>query len=119
MAVDEAIAAAGVPVHLVLSGHHHSLQIVEGRDEAPPLHVIVGSGSRSHPIERFHPRRRFGSTALGFARVDLAAGDQDVAERLIVSLFGTADIPLLAADSPALLTRWSVDAQGIVRNELD
>ncbi len=118
-AVYQAIADAALPVHLVVSGHHHSMQIVEGRDEAPPLHVIVGSGSRSHPIEQAHQGRRFESTALGFARVDLVVADAIVPERLIVSLFGTADVPLVAPRSPPLLTRWSVDAEGVVRDELE
>lgn len=119
LAVEAAIREAGVPVQLFISGHHHSLQIVKGREAGPPLHVVVGSGSRSHPIEEPHPNRRFESTALGFARLDLVAADASGGERLVVSLFATADFPLLAPASPPLLARWSVDLERRVRNELE
>ena len=45
---ESAVEEAGVPVQLLLAGHHHSLQAVAGkaRHDAA-LHVIAGSGARA------------------------------------------------------------------------
>ena len=113
--VRSAIEAAGVPVHLYLSGHHHSMQILEGGDELGPfLHVVVGSGARWREIENPHPHRRFGRGRLGFARVDLTgAGDQ---EHLVVSLLQSSTIPLTAWGGPRLVSRWSIGRDGATRS---
>jgi hypothetical protein len=110
-----AIEAAGVAVHLYLSGHHHSMQVIEDGDELGPfLHVVVGSGARWREIENPHPRRRFGRGRLGFARVDLAgAGDR---EHLVVSLLQSSTTPLTAWGGPRLVSRWSIGRDGATRS---
>lgn len=110
-----AIEESGVRVHLYLSGHHHSLQMVEGVGElGPAMHVIAGSGARWREIERPHPRRRFGLERLGFARIDLVGRGRD--QKLVVSLFKSATIPLTAWGGPSLRARWSVDPDGRIRD---
>lgn len=111
-----AIERAGVPIHLYLSGHHHSLQLLVLPDERPPLHAIAGGGARYRPIREDHAARRYGAAELGFARVDVAgSGD---AERLVVSLFRAPTLPLLSRGAPELVARWSVDRSGRTANEL-
>ncbi len=114
--VRDAIARAGVRVHVYLSGHHHSLQLLEGEPPGPVLHVIAGSGSRSRPIRRDHPGRRYGAARHGFARIDLVGAG--LAQRLVVSLFATASVPILAGERPSLVASWSVDHSGSARDEL-
>lgn len=114
--VREASRLAGVPIHLFLSGHHHSLQLIELDAPAPRLNVVAGSGSRWRPIRMPHPRRRFELESLGFARVDLVGRGEQA--RLVASLFATATYPALNARAPELVARWSVDRNGRLRDEL-
>lgn len=114
----DAIEDAGVPVHVFLSGHHHSLQLLIGDGGFDPaLHLIAGSGARWRRIEDRHPRRRFGANRLGFVRLDLY-GEGD-ASRLVASLYRTATIPLMARGAPELVARHSIDRSGHVSDELD
>jgi hypothetical protein len=111
-----AIDEAGVPIQLYLSGHHHSLQLLELPGENPPLHVIAGGGARFRPIREQHDARRYGASELGFARIDLVAnGDR---EGLVVSLFRAPTLPLLSKGAPELVARWSIDPSGATRDEL-
>jgi len=112
----DAVERAGVPIHLYLSGHHHSQQLLELPGENPPLHVIAGGGARFRPIREEHPARRYGASELGFARVDVTgSGDS---ERLVVSLFRAPTLPVLSKGAAELVARWSVDSQGRTRDEL-
>ncbi len=115
--VSRAIEESGVRVHLYLAGHHHSLQVIEGKGgPGPALHVIAGGGARWRDIERPHPRRRFGLGRLGFARVDLAARGNE--QELVVSVFKSATIPLTSWGGPSLRARWSIKRDGRVRDLL-
>jgi hypothetical protein len=102
----DVIAEAGVEVHLALAGHEHNLQLIEMEPPAPPLQVVSGSGSRVRALRTTNPNTRFAAAALGFARIDLVGTGSD--ERLVVSLFATARLPFLQADSPRPVARWSV-----------
>jgi hypothetical protein len=116
----EAVAAADVPVHLVLAGHEHNLQVLAMPPPAPPLHVIAGGGSGARSLYGPDPRRKAGFKMPGFARVDLVgdgAGDGEEA-RLVASLYGLPRFPRrLVSDRPHLLARWSVDRAGQVAEE--
>jgi hypothetical protein len=108
------IAEAGVPLQLVLSGHHHSLQIIESSPPGPALQVISGGGGGSlHEVVDVEGQR-FGARRHGFARIDLARrGDE---ERLVVSLYATRSA-WLPGGRPSLVARWSVALDGTLRNE--
>jgi hypothetical protein len=108
------IAKAGVPVQLVVSGHHHSLQIIESSAPGPALQVVSGGGGASlHPIDPLEGQR-FVASRHGFARIDLVrrAGS----ERLVVSLYATRS-PWLPAGRAELAARWSVALDGTPRDE--
>lgn len=114
--VQGAIEQAGVHVHLYLSGHHHTVQLLEGGGKfGPDLHVVVGSGARYRKILAPHPQRRFQAERLGFARVDLV-GDEAVG-RLVVSLFLSPTIPLMRFGGPRLVERWSIGLSGELTRE--
>jgi hypothetical protein len=108
------IAASGVPLQLVLAGHHHSLQVLEPSPPGPGLQVVSGGGGgRLRPIYAVDGQR-FAASRHGFARVDLVrrAGS----ERLVVSMYATRN-PWLPAGRPELAARWSVDVDGAPREE--
>ncbi|MFP6563280.1 MAG: metallophosphoesterase [Myxococcota bacterium] len=114
--VFEAVRRAGVPVHAHLAGHNHSLQLLSREGTAIPLGVIAGSGARARPpIDRAHPDRVFGASRLGFARLSVQRAPGP--PRLQVSLYSTPDWPLFGGGAPTLEARWSVDAEGRVRDE--
>jgi predicted MPP superfamily phosphohydrolase len=108
------IAEAGVPLQLVLSGHHHSLQIIEPSPPGPPLQVVAGGGGGTLDAVDVVEGQRFSSSRHGFARVDLVrrAGS----ERLVVSLYATGS-PWLPGGRPSLAARWSVALDGTPREE--
>ena len=108
------IAEAGVPLQLVVSGHHHSLQIIEPSPPGPPLQVVSGGGGGALHEVNVVGRQRFGSKSHGFARIDLVrrAGS----ERLVVSLYATRGA-WLPAGRPSLVARWSVALDGTLRDE--
>jgi hypothetical protein len=116
-----AVAEADVPVHLVLAGHEHNLQVLAMDPPAPPLHVIAGSGHGARSLHGPDPRRRAGFERPGFARVDLV-GDAPggVGEaRLVASLYGLPSFPQsLVSDRPRLVARWSVDRAGRIAEEI-
>ena len=117
--LDRLVERAGVPVHAIASGHHHSLQLFETPGPGPNLHAVVGSGARArarNPDAVDHPARRYGASELGFARIDVVDSGEE--ERLYVSLFSTPKYPILATGGPELVARWSVDHAGQTRNEL-
>lgn len=108
-----AIREAGVPVQLAVAGHEHNLQIVEMDPPGPSLLVVAGSGSRVRDLDSSNPRMRFGRASPGFARIDLAPGA--AGEELVVSLFATSSVPALERGAPEAVARWSVAANGEVR----
>ena len=113
--VQGAIEESGVRVHLYLSGHHHSLQILAGGGElGPDLHVVAGSGARYRKILAAHPQRHYQAERLGFVRVDVVGdgADGNRAGRLVVSLFQSPTIPLLRSGAPKPAARWSVGPAG-------
>ncbi len=82
-----AIEASGVPVHLFLGGHQHSLQALLAPGAA--LHVVSGAGGAD--LRRIAPtphERLFGETRYGFVRVDASPSALEVT---YLSLFGPLD----------------------------
>lgn len=116
--VRKGLAAADRPVQLVLTAHHHSLQVFEVGPPIPSLHVGVGSGARAEPpLSLNHPDARFGRLALGFARVDLAG--RGAGERLVVTLVQTPHLPILSGLIAAeRVARFEVDLEGRVTGSL-
>ncbi len=112
--VQDAIAASGRPVQLVLVGHHHNLQAFALHEPSSLLQVVAGSGSRAEPpLAQDPPGSLFGALELGFARVDLIGAGAE--ERLSVSLFGTAPWPILARlRRHTRLAHFEVDRNGSV-----
>ena len=112
--------AADVPVHLVLAGHEHNLQVLAMLPPARLLHVIAGGGSEARSLYGPDPRRKVGFKVPGFARVDLVgygAGNGEEA-RLVASLYGLPRFPWrLVSDRPRLVACWSVDRAGWVAEE--
>ena len=108
------IAEAGVPLQLVASGHHHSLQIIAPSPPGPPLQVVAGGGGGS--LETIHvvEGQRFSASRHGFARIDLVR--REGSERLVVSLYATRSA-WLPPTRPSLVTRWSVALDGTLRDE--
>jgi hypothetical protein len=82
--VRQAVARAGAPVHLWLSGSGSHLGLYRGKDGDPALFVSAGSSSDALPPP--HAREAlFASTELGFAQVDLRASPRG--DRLGVTLY--------------------------------
>jgi hypothetical protein len=79
-----AVTDAGVPVQLVLSGHEHSLQVIDLEESKLGLQVIAGSGSRLRRVRGRVPDRLEAEERFGFARVDLLDAPQP---RLEVTLY--------------------------------
>ncbi len=111
-----AIRAAGAPVHLVLSGEEHNLQVIEMSEPEVALQVVAGSGSRVRALRTENPDTRFGRARLGFARVDLIG--RGARDQLVVSLFTTGTFPLFARGAPKLAARWAVSPEGQARDLL-
>ena len=103
------------PVHLYLAGHRHNLQVIEGRSPGPRLHVIAGSGATIRSVRFRYEDRRFALEQTGFVRVDLVGRGE--AQRLVVSLFSMPRFPIFFWAEPRLVSRWSVDRSGGVRQE--
>jgi len=114
--VRDAIAKAGRPVQLAVTGHHHNLQAFALEEPTTLLQIGVGSGSRATPpLANDEVPSLFGSIELGFARIDLVGTGET--ERLSISLFGTAKWPLLAQFSRHVeRARFEVDLTGSVRS---
>ncbi len=104
------VESAGVDVHLVLSGEEHNLQLIEMAPPGPRVQVVAGSGSSVREVSSSNPDARFALDELGFARVDLVGEGE--AERLAVSLFSTASVPVFDGDPPRLVARWAVEPDG-------
>lgn len=111
VAARRAIAESGVPVQLVLGGHHHSLQILRVEGSRMPTQVVSGAGSRSVDDVLAQPALDFASDHNGFVRVDLV---EDEEERLVVSFYATRP-PWLPPAAPQLEARWSIDRDGVAR----
>jgi hypothetical protein len=107
--VRQAVARAGTPVHLWLSGNGSNLGLYRGKAGDPALLVTAGSGSEALP--RPHARDAlFASTELGFARVDLRASPRG--DRLGVTLYSVG--PPGATHAPEPRATALVDRSGDV-----
>lgn len=115
--VSAALRRAGVRVQLVLSGDEHNLQILEMAPPFPPLHAVAGGGWNRREIDSHAEARRFAMASTGFARVDLQQGPTGA--RLVVSLTAVPVGLLGSWRPPEVVSRWSVDANGTVRNETE
>lgn len=111
-----AFASAGVPVHVVLAGHSHTLQVILTPPPDPPLHVISGSSSDTGEI---HPeaQRVVGAAVPGFARLDVVGDGREGAdprrERLVVTLYRLPPAPFdRIAAHRIVLARYAVDLAG-------
>lgn len=110
--VRAAIAEAGVPVHLFLSGHEHSLQVIAGNGEDDAaLHVISGAGSDTRKMRSTDRERLFEKRSLGFVRVDLIE-DADEAS-LLVTVIGVSSIP---GTGPEALAYYRITQAGAVHS---
>lgn len=65
------------PPVICLSGHDHSLQVVRG-DNHCRLYLISGSSSYPTPIKRTEPDLLFGSSDMGFMRVEESASELSI-----------------------------------------
>ncbi len=110
-----ALAAANVPVQLLLAGHEHNLQVLDLEEPSLGLQVVVGAGARHRPIVGDVPTRLFGIETLGFARIELLGG---VAPRLIVTLFSVPSWPVPSSwprpwpSRPQVAAAFEVDVEG-------
>jgi hypothetical protein len=111
-----AVADAGVPVHAVLAGHSHTLQLILTPPPAPPLHLISGSSSDTGELHA-EPQRAVGAAAPGFARLELVGDGHPDAdprrERLVVTLYRLLPAPFdRISQHRVVLTRYAVDLAG-------
>jgi hypothetical protein len=116
--VRRAIAEAGVPVQLFISGHEHRLSILEMPAPDPGLHLISGAGSNRRKNRVANPHVLEDFEALGFARIDRVGTGSDA--RLSVSLYRVHRywwIRLIV--DRWLVARWSVDVSGRVSEDFD
>jgi len=112
----DAIAEAGVPVHLWLAGHEHNLQISEPGRPGPALQVISGGGSSPTPLKYEIPGRRAFHQSLGYARVDLVADPAAPGqEELVVSLVSVRPFPAALWQRARVVARYAVARDGAVR----
>lgn len=102
----QAIREAGVPVHVMLAGHEHNLQLVRVQAPGPRLVVVSGAGSRPTRVRSESRSRLFKYEGLGFARLDLVR--DAFGERLSVTLYGVPRWTSLVGAPPRVLARWSV-----------
>lgn len=112
--VRRAVAAAGVPVTLMLAAHEHNLQLLELPPPGPALEVVAGGGGSAVAVDSSSEARRFAVPSLGFARLDFP---EHASERVFVSLFATSRTRALIGLPPERVARWSVDLSGDVRDE--
>jgi hypothetical protein len=114
--IREAIAEAGVPVHLWLAGHDHNLQISEPGPPGPALQAISGGGSDPTPPKYEIPGRRFFRQSLGYARVDLVADPAAPGrDELVVSLVAVRPVPAALWQRARVVARYAVALDGSVR----
>jgi hypothetical protein len=113
--VRQAVRDAGVPVHLMLAGHEHNLQLVAQDDPGPRLVVVSGAGSRPRDVISRSKTRLFASEQLGFVRVDLLGAGEG--ERLEITLFAVPHGWALFGFPAEVLGRWSVAVDGAVSVE--
>jgi hypothetical protein len=114
--VREAIAAAGVPVHLWLAGHEHNLQLGEPGAPGPALQVVAGGGSHATGLKYDLPGRRVFRRSLGYARVDLVPGGAGASEdALVVALVAVRPFPAARWRPARLAARFAVALDGTVR----
>jgi hypothetical protein len=114
--VREAIAAAGVPVHVWLAGHEHNLQLGEPGAPGPALQVVAGAGSHATGLKYDLPGRRVFRRSLGYARVDLVAGAAGApGDELVVSLVTVRPFPAARWQPARLAARFAVSLDGHVR----
>jgi hypothetical protein len=114
--IREALAGAGQPPQLVLSGHEHNLQAILLDLGGPALHVIAGGGSNSRRVVPPAPvfeGRVFAMPATGFARVDLLGRGAE--QGLLVSLFSMPRWPWVFWREPRLVSQWWVERGGEAR----
>lgn len=104
--VRQAVRDADVPVHVMLAGHEHNLQLLRVDPPGPRLVVISGAGARPKEVKTRSRGRLFQYEGLGFARVDLVR--DAFGERLAVSLYAAPRWTSLVGAGPKLLARWSV-----------
>lgn len=112
--IQKALAGIDVPVHLHLAGHDHNLQIGVPAPASPYLQVVAGSGGSQRAVKHPLLGGRFALIQPGFSRIDLI-GDGDDA-RLVVSLVALP-VSSLSMTPPQVVSRWSVDLNGNVKEE--
>jgi hypothetical protein len=113
-AVQEAMRSAGVPIHLMLAGHEHNLQLLPGGGDGPALYAIAGGGSNPRGPADHELETLVAEETLGFARIDLV--DRPEGRALVVSLLAV-DGRWPYEGSIRLLARASVDEERRLRLE--
>ena len=113
--ISRASEVSGETVHAYLAGHVHALGAIVGRDHAPALTVIAGSGSHAELQEAREYEIIEADVlveALGFVRVDslMVEGER----RLRVSLFKARPSPALAFLGSTPVRRYEIDLEGNV-----
>lgn len=103
-----------VPVHVHLAGHDHNLQIGTPSPGDPYLQAVAGSGGEAREVRHGIEGARFAAIEPGFARIDLVGVGET--ERLVVSLVAAPRWSAIDR-APRVVSRWSVDLRGTVREE--
>jgi len=114
LAIEQALADAGVRLQLHLAGHLHDLRIATPPAPLPALEVVAGGGGGFESDHRTLPYQRFIARRMGFARVDLEGTGS--AARLHVRMFAVPPAGS-ASESAELVSAWSVTLSGVVRDE--
>lgn len=108
-----ALAEAGVPVHLFLAGHAHSLQVAAPDAGAGrPLTVVAGGGYEARALESPAPDRLAARASPGFARVGVV--EAPGGPRLEVTLLAVSD-PLGGPPRAEPVARFAVAPDGRFR----
>lgn len=110
-AISNAIAAAGVPVQLLVAGHLHSLRVGVPGNTAPALQVVSGGGAETERSEHHVTGEKFLLASTGFARIDLIENAPE--PRLRVTLYQVGGWPSLGRARAEPVAVWEVTRAGV------
>lgn len=110
-AIAAAIAAAGVPVQLLLAGHLHSLRVGTPGGAGPSLQIVAGGGASTGRSTHHVTGERFVLASRGFARVDLY--EAAPTPFLRVTLYRVGAWPWLGSARGEPVAVWQVTRDGV------